>query len=78
MFFLLIQQSEATAAQRRVHFQLVDATDGITAETGEGSGQPQVSKNGAAFANTSATLNFPTSLTTPPGSNPSTYFGAYP
>lgn len=53
---LIIQQSEATAAQRRVHLQLVDATDGITAETGEGSGQPQVSKNGAAFANTSATL----------------------
>jgi hypothetical protein len=48
--------SESTAARRRVYFHLVDATDGITAETGEAAGQPQLSKNGAAFANTSATL----------------------
>lgn len=52
----LLQQSEATAAQRRVFLSLVDLTDGHTPETGEGSGQPQLSKNGAAFANTSATL----------------------
>ncbi len=48
--------SEATAARRRTYLHLVDATDGITAETGEAAGQPQFSKNGAAFANTSATL----------------------
>lgn len=32
-----------------MYFFLVDATDGITAETGEAGGQPQVSKNGAAW-----------------------------
>lgn len=50
------QVDEATAAQRRFPLYLVDAGDGITAETGEAAGQPQVSKNGAAFGNTSATL----------------------
>lgn len=53
---LLFQLSEATAAQRRVPLHLVDATDGITPETGEAAGQPQISKNGGAFANTTATL----------------------
>lgn len=53
---LLFQLSEATAAQRRVPIHLVDATDGITPETGEATGQPQISKNGGAFANTTATL----------------------
>lgn len=48
--------SEGTAARRRFYLHLVDATDGITPETGEAAGQPQISKNGAAFANTSATL----------------------
>ena len=54
---LLFQQSEATAAQRRVPIHLVDATDGITPETGEAAGQPQISKNGAGFGNTTATLS---------------------
>jgi len=49
-------QSETTATRRRVPLHLVDATDGITPETGEAAGQPQLSKNGGAFANTSATL----------------------
>lgn len=53
MFFI---QSSGTAAYRRFPLYLVDATDGITAETGEAAGQPQISKNGAAFANTTATL----------------------
>lgn len=44
------------ANRRLVHVWCVDATDGITPETGEASGQPQISKNGAAFANTTATL----------------------
>lgn len=48
--------SEATAARRYFYLHLVDQTDGITPETGEGAGQPQISKNGAAFGNTSATL----------------------
>lgn len=53
---LVFQQSEATAAQRRFPVYLVDATDGLTPETGEAAGQPQISKNGAAFGNTTATL----------------------
>lgn len=53
---LNFQVDEATAAQRRFPLYLVDATDGITPETGEAAGQPQLSKNGAAFGNTSATL----------------------
>jgi len=48
--------SESTAANRRVYMLLVDATDGITAETGEGGGQPEISKNGGSFTSTSATL----------------------
>ena len=48
----LIHANEATAAQRRVYFDLRDATDGITAETGEAGGQPQISTNGAAWTNT--------------------------
>lgn len=42
--------TSSTAA--RVYFYLVDATDGITAETGEAGGQPQVSKNNGAFGTT--------------------------
>lgn len=49
---LLVHANEATAAQRRVYFHLVDATDGITAETGEAAGQPQVSSDGGAWTNT--------------------------
>jgi hypothetical protein len=47
-----MKKSEATAAKRRVYFHCVDATDGITAETGEAGGQPQISTNGAAWTNT--------------------------
>lgn len=43
----VIKQSESTAAYRRLYFRLVDATDGITAETGV-TGTGFVSKNGAA------------------------------
>ena len=49
---LIVHANEATAAKRRVYFQLVDSTDGITAETGEAAGQPQVSSDGAAWTNT--------------------------
>lgn len=52
----LLQQSETTASERRVFLSLVDAADGMTPEVGEGSGQPQLSKNGGSFVNTSATL----------------------
>lgn len=52
----IFKQSEGTAARRYAYLHLVDATDGITPETGEAGGQPQISKNGAAFGNTSATL----------------------
>lgn len=55
---LLVLANEATAAQRRVYFHLVDATDGLTAETGEAAGQPQVSSDGGAWTNTGiGTLN---------------------
>lgn len=47
-----IQANEATASRRRVYFHLVDGTDGITAETGEVGGQPQISSDGAAWTNT--------------------------
>lgn len=47
---MLIQQSEATAARRRLPIYLVDATDGFTPETGVTSPTVEVSKNGAAQA----------------------------
>jgi hypothetical protein len=53
---MIFKQNEGTAARRRMFLMLVDAVDGITAETGEAAGQPQFSKNGAAWANTTATL----------------------
>lgn len=45
-----IKANQATAARRRVYFHLVDATDGITPETVEAGGQPQISTNGGAWA----------------------------
>jgi hypothetical protein len=51
----LLQQSEATAAQRRIFFHAVDATDGITAETGL-TGAGRISKNGAATAASTANI----------------------
>lgn len=48
----LITLNQATAAKRRVYFYLVDATDGLSPETGEASGQPQISTNGGAFTDT--------------------------
>lgn len=53
---ILVQQSEATAALRRMYFHCVDATDGMTPETGEADGQPQISLNGAAWGNTTNVL----------------------
>lgn len=52
MGILLVKANEATASRRTVYFDLRDATDGITAETGEASGQPQISTNGGAWADT--------------------------
>lgn len=49
---MLVKANEATAARRRVYFQLVDETDFATPETGEAAGQPQVSTNGGAWTNT--------------------------
>ena len=48
----VVLANQATDAKRQVTFHLVDATDGITAETGETGGQPQISTNGASFTNT--------------------------
>lgn len=44
------------SGRRQLLVWCVDATDGITPETGEAGGQPQISKNGAALTNTAATL----------------------
>jgi hypothetical protein len=44
-----IKKNEATATYRRMYFHCVDVTDGMTPETGEAGGQPQVSVNGDAF-----------------------------
>ena len=49
---LLIKAGETTATNKRVYFQCVDAADGLSAETSEADGQPQISTNGAAFTNT--------------------------
>jgi len=49
-------KSDPAEEKRYFYIFLVDATDGITPETAEAGGQPQISKNGAAFTNTSATL----------------------
>jgi len=53
---MMFVQSEGTAARRRFPLYLVDATDGLTPETGEAAGQPQVDKSGAGWVNTTATL----------------------
>jgi hypothetical protein len=55
---MLIKQSEATAARRRVSIYAVDATDGLTPETGLtlAGADVLVSKNGAAFANGAGTI----------------------
>jgi hypothetical protein len=55
MAFEVIHQSGATASQRRIFFELVDATDGITSVTGV-TGTPLLSKNGAAAAATTAAI----------------------
>jgi hypothetical protein len=52
MATLFVKMNEATAARRRVYFYCVDATDGMTPETGEASGQPQCSLDGESFTNT--------------------------
>lgn len=48
----LLLANQATAEKRRVYFDARDGTDGITPETGEAGGQPQISTNGAAWTNT--------------------------
>jgi len=44
------------AVGRRFFLFLVDVTDGMTPETGEAGGQPQISKNGEPFNNTGGVL----------------------
>ena len=55
---LQIKQSESTAARRRVPVYLVDATDGVTPETGItfAAGDIKLSKNGAAEGNHAGTV----------------------
>lgn len=45
-----VRKNEAVAAERRMFYHLVDATDGHTPETGEAGGQPQVSVDGDAWS----------------------------
>lgn len=52
----MIYINGASGASVRVYLYLVDATDGLTPETGEAGGQPQLSKNGGAYANTTNLL----------------------
>lgn len=52
----IFTRADPIEAHRRFYLFLVDATDGITPETSEANGQPEISVNGAAFTNTSATL----------------------
>jgi hypothetical protein len=51
-----VKKNEPTAALRRMYFHCVDATDGMTPETGEAGGQPQISVGGAAWGNSSGVL----------------------
>ena len=44
--------NQATATQRRGYLDLRNATDGITAETAEAGGQPQISTNGGPWTAT--------------------------
>lgn len=48
----LIKANESNASRRRIYFHLVDGEDGITPETGEAAGQPQVSVDGSAWTDT--------------------------
>ncbi len=47
-----INKNESTSARRRLYFQCYDATDGITPETGEAGGQPQISRDGSSWTST--------------------------
>ena len=47
-----VKASETESGRRRVWFDLRDATDGISAETGENGGQPEISTNGSAWVTT--------------------------
>lgn len=53
---MILVQNDSVAARRRVPLFLVDAVDMKTPRTGEAGGQPQISKNGAAWTNSSAVL----------------------
>lgn len=50
MFILTVRRNEATAAKRRLYFDLVDVTDGFTPELLEADGQPQISTDGSAWS----------------------------
>jgi len=54
----IFQVSEATSAQRRIPFRMVDVTDGKTAETGLtfSAGDIKISKNGGSPANHSGSV----------------------
>ena len=47
-----INKNESTSARRRLYFQCFDATDGITPETGETGGQPEISRDGSGWSTT--------------------------
>ncbi len=52
----IFKVSQSVAVRRYFYFHLVDVDDGITPEVGEAGGQPQISKNGGGFINTTNTL----------------------
>lgn len=55
MYPTLMRQGESTAPRRRIPIWLVDATDGITAETGV-TGTPRVAKNGVSSSAANAAI----------------------
>lgn len=48
----LVLANDSTSTRRRVYFDIRNIADGITPETGETGGQPQISTNGGAWTNT--------------------------
>jgi hypothetical protein len=51
-----VKRNETDGDLRRIYFHCVNAADLATPETGEAGGRPQISVNGAAFADTANTL----------------------
>lgn len=49
---MYVQANESTASRRRLRFDIRNAMDGVTPQTGEAGGQPQISVNDTGWTNT--------------------------